>query len=189
MWGVDAFGLPFHDNWWQTETGGIMIANFAALDIKPGSMGVPLPGIEAAILRHDEGKDVTVIEEPMVEGELALKVGWPYDDARATSTRRSRYRKCFSGGVVSDWRSRQAGRGWLFPGSSGAPMMSIKSAGHLIGPFEVESALMEHPGRRRGRRDRKPDPTAGEIVKAFVALKPGHETLRGLAQGTPRPCP
>jgi acyl-coenzyme A synthetase/AMP-(fatty) acid ligase len=53
-WGKEAFGLPFHDNWWQTETGGIMIANFACMDIKPGSMGRPLPGIEAEIVRKNE---------------------------------------------------------------------------------------------------------------------------------------
>ena len=76
VWGVEAFGQPFHDNWWQTETGGIMIANYAAMDVKPGSMGRPLPGIEAAIVRRGEA-GVEPIAEPGVEGELALRAGWP----------------------------------------------------------------------------------------------------------------
>ena len=59
-WGLEAFGLPIHDNWWQTETGGIMIANLAAADIRPGSMGRPLPGIDVAILRRDDHGHVLV---------------------------------------------------------------------------------------------------------------------------------
>ena len=84
LWGVDTLGLPIHDNWWQTETGGIMIANFAASEIRPGSMGRPLPGIDAAILRRDEHGDVLVDGNgdameagPDEEGELALRPGWP----------------------------------------------------------------------------------------------------------------
>ncbi len=76
-WGQQAFGLPFHDNWWQTETGRIMIANFAAMDIQPGSTGRPLPSIEAAIVRRTDTGDVDVIEEPGVHGEFALRSGWP----------------------------------------------------------------------------------------------------------------
>ncbi|MDI1245114.1 MAG: AMP-binding protein, partial [Rhodoferax sp.] len=80
-WGQEVLGLPIHDNWWQTETGGIMIANTPAFDIKPGSMGRPLPGIDACIVEHLEAEGelprVRVIETPNVEGELALKSGWP----------------------------------------------------------------------------------------------------------------
>lgn len=178
VWGVEAFGLPFHDNWWQTETGGIMIANFAALDIKPGSMGVPLPGIEAAILRHEEGRDVTVIEEPMVEGELALKAGWP-SMMRGYLNEEERYRKCFSGEwyLTGDLAKRDADGYFWFVGRADDV---IKSAGHLIGPFEVESALMEHPAVAEAGVIGKPEPTAGEIVKAFVALKPGYEPSEAL---------
>ena len=77
VWGQEAFGLPFHDNWWQTETGGIMIANFAAMDVRPGSMGRPLPGVEAAIVRQTGEDRVEVVEEPDAQGELALRPGWP----------------------------------------------------------------------------------------------------------------
>lgn len=173
VWSLEAFGLPFHDNWWQTETGGIMIANLAALDIKPGSMGVPLPGIEAAILRHDQGRNVEVVEEPMVEGELALKKGWP-SMMRGYLHENGRYASCFTGGwyLTGDLAKCDEDGYYWFVGRADDV---IKSAGHLIGPFEVESALMEHPAVAEASVIGKPDPTIGEIVKAFVALKSGHE--------------
>ncbi|RQS25987.1 AMP-binding protein, partial [Burkholderia sp. Bp8990] len=76
-WGKAVLGLPIHDNWWQTETGGIMIANTPAFDIKPGSMGRPLPGVDAAIVQRDADGGVQLVDEPGVEGELALRRGWP----------------------------------------------------------------------------------------------------------------
>ncbi|HSP24805.1 MAG TPA: acetate--CoA ligase, partial [Saliniramus sp.] len=177
IWGEEAFGLPFHDNWWQSETGGIMIANFAALDIKPGSMGLPLPGIEAAIVRRIEG-GVETIDEPMVEGELALKKGWP-SMMRGYLHEEERYAKCFSGEwyLTGDLAKRDADGYYWFVGRADDV---IKSAGHLIGPFEVESALMEHPAVAEAAVIGKPDPTMGEMVKAFVALKPGHEPTDAL---------
>jgi acetyl-CoA synthetase len=181
-WGVEAFGLPIHDNWWQTETGGIMIANFPALDIRPGSMGRPLPGIEAAIVtRVSEGK-IEVLPPPRSgqgpEGELALRRGWP-SMFRGYLDQEERYRKCF----VGDWyltgdlaRLDAEGYFWFV----GRADDMIKSSGHLIGPFEVESALMEHPAVHEAGVIGKPDPVIGEIVKAFVALKPGFEASEGL---------
>jgi acetyl-CoA synthetase len=178
VWGLEAFGLPFHDNWWQTETGGIMIANFHALDIKPGSMGKPLPGIEVAILRHEQGKSKDVIEEPMIEGELALKKGWP-SMMRGYLNEEERYRKCFVGDwyLTGDLAKRDADGYFWFVGRADDV---IKSAGHLIGPFEVESALMEHSAVAEAGVIGKPDPTIGEVVKAFVALKPGYEPSESL---------
>ncbi len=172
-WGERAFGLPIHDNWWQTETGGIMIANFAATEIRPGSMGRPLPGVEAAILRRDEHGEVVVhddvavvVDDALAEGELALRPGWPsmfrgylHDDAR--------YQECFVGGWYrsGDLAMRDADGYYWFVGRADDV---IKSAGHLIGPFEVESALMEHPAVAEAAVIGAPDPIAGEIVKAFV---------------------
>jgi acetyl-CoA synthetase len=177
-WGERAFGLPIHDNWWQTETGGIMIANFAAMDIRPGSMGRPLPGIEAAILRRDDHGNVVLgsdgvaetVESPMVEGELALRPGWP-SMFRGYLHEDERYRKCFAGGwyLSGDLAMRDADGYFWFVGRADDV---IKSAGHLIGPFEVESALMEHPAVAEAGVIGKPDPIAGEIVKAFVVLRP-----------------
>jgi acetyl-CoA synthetase len=171
LWGVEAFGQPFHDNWWQTETGGIMIANYAALPVKPGSMGLPLPGIDAAIVEHDRDGSASVIDAPMIEGELALKAGWP-SMMRGYLHEEERYRKCFAGEwyLTGDLAKRDSDGYFWFVGRADDV---IKSSGHLIGPFEVESALMEHPAVAEAGVIGKPDPLAGEIVKAFVALKPG----------------
>ncbi|MFJ7904709.1 acetate--CoA ligase [Streptomyces sp. NPDC096198] len=180
VWGRDVLGLPVHDNWWQTETGAIMIANFAACDIRPGSMGRPLPGVEAAVLRRGEdGRaevtdgHVTVLEEPGVEGELALRPGWPsmfrgylHDEPRSAAA--------FADGwyLTGDLVRRDADGWYWFVGRADDV---IKSAGHLIGPFEVESALMEHPAVAESGVIGRPDPVAGNIVKAFVTLRPGFD--------------
>ena len=184
-WGLDAFGLPIHDNWWQTETGAIMIANLAAADIRPGSMGRPLPGVEATILRRDEegrlvrhGDDVEEVTTPMVEGELALRPGWP-SMFRGYLDQEERYRNCFAGGwyLSGDLAMRDAD-GYIWFVGRGDDV--IKSAGHLIGPFEVESALMEHPAVAEAGVIGKPDPIVGQLVKAFVTLRPGYEPSESL---------
>jgi len=176
-WGMDAFGMPIHDNWWQTETGGIMIANTAAMDVKPGSMGKPLPGVEAAIA-HRDAKGLRFVDKPMEEGELALRAGWP-SMFRGYLDQEERYRKCFADGwyFTGDLAKRDADGYYWFVGRADDV---IKSAGHLIGPFEVESALMEHPAVAQAGVIGKPDPTLGELVKAFVELKPGHEWSEAL---------
>jgi acetyl-CoA synthetase len=182
-WGKEVLGLPIHDNWWQTETGGIMIANTPAFDIKPGSMGRPLPGIEACIVEHLEAEGesprVRVVDAPDVEGELALKSGWP-SMFRGYLNNEARYRKCFAGEwyLTGDLARVDADGYYWFVGRTDDV---IKSAGHLIGPFEVESALMEHPAVAEAGVIGKPDPVVGEVVKAFVSLKDGYtpdETLR-----------
>jgi len=172
-WGEDVLGLPIHDNWWQTETGGIMIANTPAMDIKPGSMGKPLPGIEACIIARGEDGSVRVIDAPDTEGELALRSGWP-GMFRGYLNQEERYRKCFAGELylTGDLAKRDADGYYWFVGRADDV---IKSAGHLIGPFEVESALMEHPAVAEAGVIGKPDPIVGEIVKAFVSLKKGYE--------------
>ena len=178
LWGVEAFGQPFHDNWWQTETGGIMIANYIALPVKPGSMGLPLPGIEAAIVQRGPEGAVNLVEAPMVEGELALKAGWP-SMMRGYLHEDERYRRCFAGPwyLTGDLAKRDADGYFWFVGRADDV---IKSSGHLIGPFEVESALMEHPAVAEAGVIGKPDPVAGEIVKAFIALKPGYSASEDL---------
>ena len=180
VWGEEAFGLPFHDNWWQTETGGIMIANFAATDIRPGSMGLPLPGIDMAVVRKVAEDRVEVIEAPGVQGELALRPGWP-SMFRGYWREPERYRKCFAGGyyLTGDLVRRDAdGYVWFV----GRTDDVIKTSGHLVGPFEVESVMMEHRAVAEAGVIGKPDPVAMEVVKAFVALKAGHEPTAALAR-------
>jgi len=179
VWGQRAFGMPIHDNWWQTETGGIMIANYPALEVRPGSMGLPLPGIDAAIVRRGEDGSTEEVSQPDVEGELALRPGWP-SMFRGYLNEEERYRKCFAGGwyLTGDLAKRDADGYFWFVGRADDV---IKSSGHLIGPFEVESALMEHPAVAEAGVIGKPDPIAGEVVKAFVSLKPAwspNEELR-----------
>ena len=180
VWGMDAFGRPFHDNWWQTETGGIMIANFAALEVRPGSMGRPLPGIEAAIVRRTGDQTIDVLDAPDTQGELALRPGWP-SMFRGYLSDDERYRKCFAGGyyLTGDLAKRDADGYYWFVGRADDV---IKSSGHLIGPFEVESVLLEHPAVAEAGVIGKPDPVALEIVKAFVALKPGYEPSDALGR-------
>jgi acetyl-CoA synthetase len=178
VWGEATFGHPFHDNWWQTETGGIMITNFPTMDIKPGSMGRPLPGIEAAIVRRTQGGGIAIITEPDQQGELALRVGWP-SLFRGYLHEEERYRQCFADGYYLSGdlaRCDSDGYFWFV----GRADDVIKSAGHLIGPFEVESVLMEHPAIAEAAAIGIPDPVALEVVKAFVALKAGFKPSESL---------
>jgi acetyl-CoA synthetase len=186
VWGTEAFDMPIHDTWWQTETGAIMISNVPGLPIRPGSMGRPVPGIEVGVLeRGPDGRaavhdgTVTVLTGPDEVGELAVRPGWP-SMFRAYLDQPERYAAAFRGGwyLTGDLARIDAdGYVWFV----GRADDVIKSAGHLIGPFEVESTLMEHPAVSEAGVIGKPDTLAGEIVKAFVSLAPGvepSETLR-----------
>jgi len=180
VWGQKTYDLPIHDNWWQTETGAIMISNYAAVEVRPGSMGLPMPGVEATVLAQGENgraavKDgkVEKLTEPGVTGELALRPGWP-SMFRGYIHDESRYDRCFAGGwyLTGDLARRDADGYYWFVGRADDV---IKSAGHLVGPFEVESALMEHEAVAEAGVIGKPDPVVGEVVKAFVTLRPGWE--------------
>jgi len=176
VWSEQVFGQPFHDNWWQTETGGIMIANRPGMQVKPGSMGQPLPGIEAGIVEREDG---TLRElSPGEIGELALRPGWP-SMMRAYLNEQARYDKCFVDGwyLSGDLAMRDADGYFWFVGRADD---LIKTSGHLIGPFEVESALIEHDAVAEAGVIGVPDETAGEIVKAYVTLNPGVTPSEGL---------
>lgn len=172
IWGKDVLGHPFHDNWWQTETGGIMIANFAGMDVKPGSMGKPIPGVEAAIVSIEDER-VTPIDTPMTTGQLALRQGWP-SMFRGYLKEEARYAASFKDGwyLTGDLARRDADGYYWFAGRADDV---IKSAGHLIGPTEVEACLLEHPAVAEAAAIGIPDERAGEVVKAYVTLKRGHE--------------
>lgn len=171
VWCQKTFGVPVLDNWWQTETGGIMIANFAAMPVKPGSMGKPLPGVEAAIAEViDTG--IQIISEPEKQGHLVLKKGFP-SMFRAYLNDEERYQKCFKGEwyVTGDLARKDADGYFWFVGRADD---IIKTSGHMVGPFEVESTLMAHPAVAEAAVIGKPDPNIGELVKAFVVLKTGN---------------
>ena len=176
VWSEKIFGQPFHDNWWQTETGGIMIANTPGMPVKPGSMGRPLPGIEAGIVTREDG----TLKElgPGDIGELALRPGWP-SMMRAYLHEQARYDKCFVDGwyLSGDLAMKDADGYFWFVGRADD---LIKTSGHLIGPFEVESALIEHEAVAEAGVIGVPDETAGEVVKAYVTLNPGFEASEAL---------
>jgi acetyl-CoA synthetase len=175
VWGMKAFGLPIHDNWWQTETGCIQIANYPCQDIRPGSMGRPIPGTVAAIV-DDAGGEVS----PGTEGNLALRPGWP-SMFRTYWNKKEMYDSRFR----NDWyftgdRARMDEDGYFW--FVGRADDVINTAGHLVGPFEVESALVEHPAVAEAGVIGVPDEERMEIIKAFVSLKDGYAPSEALAE-------
>ena len=168
VWSDQVFGMPFHDNWWQTETGAILCANYACQAVKPGSMGRPIPGVELGIV-DDEYKPVPVGED----GNLVVRPNWPsmfHAYWNNSEMYNSRFRQ---GWYITGDRARvdEDGYYWFV----GRADDVINTAGHLVGPFEVESALIEHPAVAEAGVIGKPDPIAMEVVKAFVSLKDGYE--------------
>lgn len=181
-WGRKAFNLSFHDNWWQTETGAICIANYPNIPIKPGSMGKPFPGVVAAII-DDEGRELLLMEE----GNLALKPGWP-SMMKTIWRRPAKYKSYFIEGLVRHERGAKRRVKWYISGDRayrdkdgyfwfvGRADDVIKTSGERVGPFEVESALISHPSVLEAGVIGKPDPVRGEIIKAFVVLKKNYES-------------
>ncbi|MFC1789927.1 acetate--CoA ligase [Patescibacteria group bacterium] len=174
-WGQKAFGLPFHDNWWQTETGGILIANYPSLPIKPGSMGKPVPGIKAGIVT-DQGKKLP----PNQIGNLAIRPGWP-SMMKKIWRRPKKYQSYFTNNwyLSGDLAYQDEDGYFWFVGRSDDV---IKTAGERVGPFEVESALVNHPAVIEAGVIGKPDEMRGEIIKAFVVLKTDQKPSEGLKE-------
>ena len=173
VWGVSVFGMPFHDNWWQTETGAILCANYPGMEVRPGSMGRPIPGIELGIV-DDDYKQVG----PDTDGNLVVRPGWPAM-FHAYWNNTEMYNSKFRGGwYVTGDRARVDKDGYFW--FQGRADDVINTAGHLVGPFEVESALIEHPAVAEAGVIGKPDPIAMEVVKAFVALNEGFEATTEL---------
>lgn len=179
LWGADVLGTPIRDNWWQTETGGIMIANRPDDEVRPGSMGRPLSGIDAAIVAVDDENEPVldgaepVLAEDDVNGMLAIRRGWA-SMFRGYLNDEERYRRCFAGDwYLSGDLARRDKDGWYW--FVGRADDVVKTAGHLVGPFEVESALMEHPAVAEAAVIGLPDPVAGNLLRAFVTLNSGHQ--------------
>jgi len=166
--GMKEYGTPIHDNWWQTETGGILIANYPCMDIRLGSMGKPCPGIVAEIV-DDNGR----VLKAGVEGNLAIKPGWP-SMMKTIWKNGEKYKSYFVGGwYISGDRAFKDKDGYFW--FIGRADDVIKTAGHRVGPFEVESALVAHPAIAEAGVIGKPDELYGEIIKAFVVLNPGYK--------------
>lgn len=169
-WIQENLHITLHDNWWQTETGGIIVANDAGTEVRPGSMGKPLPGIEVALVKDFTNNKIS-FAAPNEQGEIAIRKGWP-SMFTAYLDNPERYSKCF----VGDWylsgdlaQKDQDGYYWFV----GRKDDVIKTSGHLIGPFEVENALMDHSAVLESAVIGIPDPLIGEVIKGYVVLKKG----------------
>ncbi|MEQ6390703.1 acetate--CoA ligase [Bacillaceae bacterium S4-13-58] len=167
-WGIKAFDKRIHDSWWMTETGAMLISNYPAMDIRPGSMGKPIPGVEASIV-DNEGNELA----PYQMGNLAIKKGWP-SMMRAIWKNPAKFESYF----LKDWYVSgdsaymdEDGYFWF----QGRLDDVINTSGERVGPFEVESKLIEHPAVGEAGVIGKPDPERGEIIKAFITLRDGYE--------------
>ena len=169
LWSEKAFGKPFHDTFWQTETGCIVITNFPGMPVKPGSMGKPFPGITATVLNT---KTYEPIDQKGVAGVIGLRPGWP-SQIRGYWKNEAGYKAKFKNGwyLCGDRASIDSDGYFWFMGRDDDV---INTGGHLVGPFEIESALLEHPAVHESAAVAKPDPVNMEVVKAFVTLKKGY---------------
>lgn len=175
-WALKVFKQPIHDTWWMTETGMQLIANYPSMPIKPGSMGKPFPGVVATIL-DDEGKELP----PNQIGNLAIKKGWP-SMMKEIWKNKEKYQEYFpfNGWYVSGDSAYQDEEGYFW--FQGRVDDVIKTSGERVGPFEVESKLLEHPAVAEAGVIGKPDPLRGEIIKAFISLKSGYSPSEELKE-------
>jgi acetyl-CoA synthetase len=170
IWSQQAYGLPFHDTYWQTETGCIVITNVPGLNIKPGSMGQPFPGITATVLDLQTHEPIT---EPGKVGLIALLPNWPSLIRKYWNNPEGYAKKFVNGWYICGDRASIDKEGYFW--FVGRDDDVINTGGHLVGPFEIESALLEHPAVAESAAVAKPDKVNMEVVKAFIALKPGFE--------------
>jgi len=175
-WGLKVFNKRIHDTWWMTETGGHMIVNLPCMDIRPGSMGKPFPGIVATIV-DDQGVELA----PYQMGNLAIKVGWPAM-MRKIWNNDAKYQEYFTlkPWYISGDSAYKDEDGYFF--FQGRVDDVINTSGERVGPFEVESKLVEHPAVAEAGVIGKPDPLRGEIIKAFISLRAGYEPTEELKE-------
>jgi len=179
-WSKKVYGLPFHDTYWQTETGGILMANFPSVPIKPGSMGKPFPGI----IPHIVSDDGHLLKTGQT-GNLAFEPNWP-SIMKKLWRRPVKYESYFM--RVKDLANKRVyltgdqaykdedGYYWFV----GRADDVIKTSGERVGPFEVESALIAHHAVVEAGVIGKPDALRGSIIKAFVVLKEGIKPTEAL---------
>ncbi|MCB9466604.1 MAG: acetate--CoA ligase [Candidatus Eisenbacteria bacterium] len=167
-WGREAFDLDFHDTYWQTETGSMMITNLPGMVVKPGSMGRPFPAVDGAVLDPVTWEPVSEVGKV---GMIGIRPPWPSLMRTYWNNSATYYSKFHNGWYVTGDRGSIDADGYFW--FSGRDDDVINTGGHLVGPFEIESALLEHPAVAESAAIGKPDPVNMEVVKAFVALKPG----------------
>ncbi|REJ14541.1 MAG: acetate--CoA ligase [Caldibacillus debilis] len=175
-WGYKVFGRRIHDTWWMTETGAILISNYPCMEIRPGSMGRPIPGVEAAIV-DDQGNELP----PYRMGNLAIKKGWP-SMMRQIWNNPAKYESYFlpNGWYISGDTAYMDEDGYFW--FQGRKDDVILTSGERVGPFEVESKLVEHPAVAEAGVIGKPDPVRGEIIKAFISLREGYKPSEELKE-------
>jgi acetyl-CoA synthetase len=179
-WGLKVYGQRIHDTWWMTETGAQLICNYPCMDIKPGSMGRPLPGIKAAII-DDQGNELP----PYRMGNLAIRTPWP-SMMRKIWNNPAKYEEYFRipGWYISGDSAYMDEQGYFW--FQGRIDDVINTSGERVGPFEVESKLVEHPAVAEAGVIGKPDPVRGEIIKAFISLREGYTPSEELKQDIAR---
>jgi len=170
LWSQEVFGKPFHDTFWQTETGCIVITNLPGMPIKPGSMGKPFPGITATVL---DPRTYAPVNRAGVAGLIALRPGWP-SQIRGYWNNVAGFQAKFKNGwyLCGDRASVDPDGYFWFMGRDDDV---INTGGHLVGPFEIESALLGCPAVAESAAVAKPDPVNMEVVKAYVTLKKGFQ--------------
>ncbi|MGO0060579.1 acetate--CoA ligase [Brevibacillus fluminis] len=173
-WGEQVLQRRIHDNWWMTETGSTICANRPDIPIRLGSMGKPLPGIHLAIV-DSKGNELP----PNTMGDLAILPPWPAM-MRAIWGNEEKYRSYFRNGwyISGDSAYRDEDGYFWFQGRIDDV---INTSGERVGPFEVESKLVEHPAVAEAGVIGIPDPLRGEIIKAFVTLRQGYSPSDELA--------
>jgi acetyl-CoA synthetase len=175
VWSQKVFGKPFYDTYWQTETGCIVISNFPGMEVRPGSMGKPFPGITAVVLDPHKNEPYPAYGKI---GLVGLKFDWP-SRMRTYWNNEEAFKKKFRGEwYITGDRAKTDKDGYFW--FAGRDDDIINTAGHLVSPFEVESALLEHPAVAESAVVSKPDPINLEVVKAFVTLKPGFTASKDL---------
>jgi len=179
-WGEDRLGVTIHDTYGQTETGNMIINNYPTMELRPGSMGKPLPGIEAAVVDPDTGEVLPAGETGVIaqRGDYPCFFAGYWEKPEKTAS-------CFVDGPDGEWylsgdlaSMDEDGYFWF----EGRADDVILSSGYRIGPFEVESSLGEHPAVAEAAVVPKPHPERGNIVKAYVTLSEGHEASDGLTE-------
>lgn len=178
-WGEEALSVTILDTYGQTETGNMIINNYPTMEVRPGSMGKPLPGISATVIDPETGEELASGETGVIaqKGDYPCFFGGYWEQPEKTKA-------CFAGEWGQWYLSGDLGHldddGYFW--FEGRADDVIISSGYRIGPFEVEASLGEHPAVAEGAVVPKPDEQRGNIVKAYIVLSEGHDPSEDLEE-------